>query len=369
MSNALIEFVKHPLLAIDVGTSKVAVQTCRSKAVKSAPFFTAIDKRRQGREEAQQYLGDAAKRMFGRSPDGIEIVRPMAEGVIGDLGAAKTFFRDFLRKNVPHSRWDRSVAVVAIPFGLRTFDRHVLEECLGAVGVTRRKTVACHIAALAYGVPDYRCRLGILSVDVGAGKTEIAVVSLGRTIAARNLRCGGDMMTAAICTHFLRHHGFEIGTSEAEMAKISWGTVRKEQTDDQACVLLRGKCRHRGVPLMREFPRSELAKALSVPLELIADAVMSVLEEVPPEVLASVFDQPVCLTGGAAQLDGFDLALAGRIGAEVELAIEPEFAVVRGLAQLDCGYRTQARQQRLTLFSRGGGRTTVPRASWFRSLA
>lgn len=345
-----MEFGQHPLLAIDVGTSKVAIQAVGSESVIAAPFVAAFDKRRRGRDDAKHYLGDIALRMLGRSPAGIEVVRPMVDGEVGDSGAAKTFFHDFLRENVPHFRRKGMVAAVAIPSGVTTLGRSSLGECLGAAGVTRRITVASHIAALAHGVPDYRDRPGILSVDIGAGKAEIGVVSLGRTIAVRSLRCGGDVMTAAIRTHFLRNHGFEIGTSEAEMAKISWGTVRAEQTDGQASVILRGKCRHRGVPLMRDFPRSELAKALSVPLELIATAVLAVLESVPCEVLASVFDQPVCLTGGAAQLDGFDLALAARIGAKVSLVTEPQFAVVRGLMQRDIGQRKSARQTRLAFF-------------------
>lgn len=368
MKASFLDLIRCKMLAIDVGTSKVALQTLTSNAVKSAPFFAAFETAGRGTYAAQHHFGESARRMLGRSPSTIEVVRPMVDGVIADLDAARTFLEGFMRQNVPNMRLSRTDVAVAIPWGVRAIDHRALEECLGAAGATRRNIVTSHIAALAGSLPDYTERPGVLCVDVGAGKTEIAVVSLGRTIAARSVRCGGDAMTAAIRVHLLRHHGFEIGESEAELAKITWGTVRTAQDSDSATITLSGKCRRRGVPARREFSQSELALALAGPLETILNAVSAVLEDVPPEVLSSVFDHPACLTGGAAQVDGFVEALAERFGGRVKLAPEPHLAVLRGLLRLGRSQETDDRQLSLASF-RAAGRLAFPASSPSRSIA
>lgn len=142
ISNSPTEFGQPPLLAIGLGTSKVAVQTCGSESVDSVPFVAAFDKRRRGLEGANYCLGDTVKPVPGRSPAGIEVVRPMAAGAGGNFGAA--------------------VAVASV---LRTLDRNFLAECLSAAGITRRIPVASHMAALARGVPDCRDRHGTCAAE------------------------------------------------------------------------------------------------------------------------------------------------------------------------------------------------------------
>jgi rod shape-determining protein MreB len=253
------------------------------------------------------------------------------------VSAARAFLDHFVRTHAPTLRWKKPTVACAVPWEAGAFDLRTLGDCLSGAGVSRRRTVPGHMAALWGWNSDFARRCGLLVLDIGAGTTDIAVVSLGRTIAARSLRCAGDAMTAAIVAHFKRNHGFQIGEASAEAAKVRYGTACPESGGADETVVLQGKCRLRGVPVLREFPRSELALALSAPLERIIAGVVSTLAEVPPDVAASVFDGPAALSGGGALLDGLDRVFAARLGVGMRLADEPQFCVLRGLERMAAG--------------------------------
>src|SRR5205085_3787856 len=302
--------------AIDLGTSTTTVFLPGRGVVLEEPSLVALTTG-DGRPVA---VGEEARRMLGRTPPSIEVVRPLRHGVITDLDVCTRMLR-FMLLQVQARRWSRPKLLVVVPSGLDPLQQRAVQEAAEEAGGRRPvDLVEAHIAAaLGVGLPIHDAR-GSMVVVIGGGRTEVAVLSLGGVVARKSLPLGGMDFDDAIVDHFKKEHGVALGERTAEELKIQVGSAgparpeaaraaRDDGPDDYAAEI-RGRDLVTGLPRTVITSTVEIREALEGPVVAVVDAVKEVIDATPPELAADVMEHGVALTGGGARLRGFDQRLA-----------------------------------------------------------
>ena len=318
-----------PAVGVDLGSATTRVLIEGRGTVVREPSVVAVATRTGevlGRGTA---VGRLAKQMIGRTPDGIEAVRPVQAGAITDFGVCEALLQYLVTKARGGQR-GRPVFIVAVPDNLTAVERQAVfnsAERAGAadVGLLRESNAAAIGSGLPLSEP-----LASLICDVGAGTTEVAAMSLGDAVARESVRVAGDAFDAAIAAWLRRHYALRIGSAEAERLKREVGSASAlpEELDAE----VRGLDTASGVPRRAVVTSEEVRESLAGPLDEVTDAVRRVIERLDPAMVADVSDCGVVLAGGGARLRGLDAYMSHRLGVPVRLADDPEHAVCRGLS-------------------------------------
>ena len=167
-------------------------------------------------------------------------------------------------------------------------------------------------------------------VDMGAGHTQIAVISLGGIVYSRTVRLGGDHMDAAIVRHLETHHGVTVGAVTAQRLKDTLGTAlpKANQRKIEVC----GRDVDTGFPRRVAVAQVDVGAALAESVQVVIEAVLSSMEHTPPDLAADIAGTGIVLSGGVAQLDGLDRAIGHATGLPIVAAEDPACATVRGAA-------------------------------------
>ena len=296
-------------LAIDLGTANTVVYLRDHGVVLAEPSVVAIETNNGVRRI--RAVGDDAKLMMGKTPENLQTIRPLRNGVIADLEVAEHMIKHFVGKARGHA---------------------------GTRKLTSPEIVICVAAAIGADLP-VTDPMGSMVVDIGGGSTEVGVMSVGGLSTSLSERVGGDQMDEAIMSWVRRTHNLPIGEITAERVKIDAGSALTEGED--VPVKIRGRDAVRGVPREISISRSDIAGALGGPVALIIDAVRRALEETAPEIAADILDQGIVMTGGGSLLHGIDVAVSRVTGLNVRVADDPLncVAVGAGRALEQSGYR------------------------------
>ena len=311
-------------LAIDLGTRNVSVYVPGRGIVIREPSVVALD----ATTNRIMAIGAEAKRMLGKTPESIVAVHPLQDGVVANYHVTEAMLRSFLDRVSGRVRLVRPEVMVAIPAGVTSTERRaVIDACLesGArQAYVIKKPVA---AALGAGIPISVAE-GSMIIDIGAGTTDVAVVSLGDIVASTSIRTAGNKMDTAIANYIRKKHNLVIGESTAEKVKIEVGsarTLKKELTME-----ISGSNAITGLPESILVNSSDVVAAVREELTEIIGAVKSVLQKTPPELSSDVMDKGIVMTGGGAKLRNLDELLTKITGVPCQLAEEPELCVVKG---------------------------------------
>jgi rod shape-determining protein MreB and related proteins len=331
--------------AIDLGTSTTTVFLPGRGVVLEEPSLVALTTE-DGRPVA---VGSEARRMLGRTPASIEVVRPVQHGVIADLDVCARMLR-FMILQVHPRRWSRPKMLLVVPSGLSPVEHRAVQEAAEEAGGRRPvQLVEAHVAAaLGVGLPIHDAR-GSMVVVVGGGRTEAAVLSLGGVVARKSLRLGGMDFDEVIIDWIKKEHGVALGERTAEELKIQVGSAgparaeaaRASRGDSpEGCdAEIRGRDLVTGLPRTIMTSTAEVQEALEGPVAAVVDAVKEVIDATPPELAADIMEHGVALTGGGALLRGLDQRLADETGLPIMINGNPLHAVARGaghcLAHLD----------------------------------
>lgn len=316
-------------VAIDLGTSTLSILTRGVDVATSVPSVVA----RATTTGEVLAVGHEAAQMVGRTPAGIETVHPFTGGAIVDLGAATGLLRAALRRAGVRRR-HRVRAVVCVPSAMTRLEQQAVGDALRLAGVADARLLG-HTVAAALG-----CRLridqpvGSLVVDIGAGTTEAAVLSLGGTVALEWRRLGGLDLDREVQAMVERRHGLLIDRAAAEQAKLTLGGAKRPSGGDEGPPLtVRGRVPGSGAAGEVAVTAAEVADALEEPVRGIVDVVVACAGWTPPEIATDLLSTGIHLVGGTARLPG----LAARIGAATRLPVHPvvdaEGLVVRGAAR------------------------------------
>ena len=315
----------RPGLGIDLGTANTVVFHPRRGIVLNEPSVMVI---RDRDERAQPVMiGREARDMMGRTPSGMSVVRPLQDGVITDLQAARAFMVAMLRR-VPVQPWEkvRPHAVVGIPAGATMLERQALLEAASEAGLGRVELVPEPIAgALGAGL-DPMERRAQLVVDVGGGTSEVTAFCFGGVLASRSCRVAGDEMTQELLNHLRSEHQLLVGEITAEEAK-------KSLTAGNGKLIVEGRDAGSGRPRRQEIKAEELAEAMRPITDVIVQALAATLaEDLPPQAVADILAGGVIAFGGGALLAGFPARLQAELGFEVRVAERPLTCVAEGAA-------------------------------------
>lgn len=319
-------------LAIDLGTVNTVVHMRGRGIVLNEPSVVALEWVNGIRRVAA--VGQNAKLMMGKTPHGIQVVRPMRDGVIADLDVAEQMIKYFIdhAHGGPSRLPRRPAMVVCIPSGATSVDRRAIRQAADNAGASKVLLIDEPMAAaIGAGLPVTE-PLGAMVVDIGGGTTEVAVLSLQGLAYSTSVRIGGDKMDDAITSAVRRKHNLLIGDATAERIKHEIGTALPPDGEPRT-LLVRGRHLSSGMPQEIAIDQAEVAQALAEPVSHILAAVRSALENTAPELAADIVDQGIVLTGGGALLHRLDEALALSTGVPVMVATDPLLCVARGAGQ------------------------------------
>lgn len=314
-------------LAIDLGTANTCVFVRGKGIVLREPSVVTVKKDLRGNTTVLA-VGQEAKKMLGRTPQYIEAIRPMKDGVIADFEITEAMLRHFITKAHNSRRMVRPRIIICVPSGITQVEKRAVKESAESAGAREVYLIEEPMAAAIGADLPIQEPTANMIVDIGGGTTEVAVISLAGIVRSRSIRVGGDKMDEAIMNHIKRKYNMSIGESSAEQIKIKIGSAYPMDPEQQLQV--KGGDLVTGIPQNIIITSEEVRKAISDQVDSIVENVRIVLEKTPPELAADIVDRGIVLTGGGALLKGLDQLLREETSLPITVVEDPLSTVVMG---------------------------------------
>jgi len=314
-------------VAMDLGTANTII-TINGKIVVDEPSIVALDRR----TDKLLAVGEKARQMHGKTPENIKTVRPLRDGVIADFYAAEQMMRGLIKMATSKKRLfsPNLRMVISVPSGSTEVElRAVRDSAEHAGGRDVYMLYEPMAAALGIGI-DVEAPEGNMIVDIGGGTTEIAIISLGGIVANKSIRIAGDDFTADIQEYMRRQHNLRVGERTAEMIKINVGSALTELENPPEDYVVHGPNQMTALPMEVPVSYQEIAHCLEKSISKVEMAVLSALEQTPPELYSDIVRRGVYLAGGGALLRGLAKRLSDKINIRFNVAEDPLHAVAHG---------------------------------------
>ncbi|MEC7030173.1 MAG: rod shape-determining protein [Pseudomonadota bacterium] len=326
---------KHRVeLSVDLGTRNTVILD-KGNIVLNEPSFVSIKNQSLSGERSVYAVGHEAKKMVGRTPMGIEVVRPLQFGVIADFQVTEEMLKHFLKQVLPTTfpaRWFKPQVVICVPHGSTQVERRAIKESAIGAGAGNVYLIDEPMAAAIGANLPVESASGSMVVDIGGGTSEIAIISLNGIVYAKSVRIGGDKFDDTISHYVRRQFGCLIGEITAEKIKQTIGTAFP--SDDVKELQVSGRSITECVPRSFIINSNDVLEALQEPLAGVVDAIRAALEQAPPELSSDIEERGLMLTGGGALLRGIDRLISEETGLPVILADDPLTCVGRGGAKI-----------------------------------
>lgn len=301
-------------IGIDLGTATVVACVKGKGIVLREPSVVAINK------DTKEVLavGKEARKMIGRTPNNIEAIRPLRDGVISSFTATSKMLKYFINKACSKNKFGGFRMMICVPSQITEVEKRAVIDVAMQAGAKKAYLIEEPVAAAIGAGIDIAKPCGNLVVDIGGGTTDIAVISIGGSVISASLKIAGDKFDQNIIKYIKKKYNVLIGERTAEEIKMEIGCVypRKEDASMEA----RGRNLETGLPVTIKIKSSEIMEALIEPAMQIVDAVKSVLEKTPPELTADISDRGIYMTGGGSLLYGLDKLLHETTGINVMIA-------------------------------------------------
>jgi rod shape-determining protein MreB len=320
-------------VGIDLGTANTLVYVKGKGIVIREP--SAVARNRKSKEILA--IGTSAKKMMGRAPATIEVLRPLRDGVIADFDATAAMLRYYIKKihetgssmpKIPRPR-----VVIGIPSGVTEVERRAVADAALDAGAREANLIEEPMAAaIGAGLPIEGPE-GTLVVDIGGGTSEIAVISLGGIVLGRSVRIAGDEMDEAIINYVRLKYSLLLGQPTAEAVKIGIGSAafsKENSGKENKFTVVRGRDLEAGLPKSIKLTGAEIQEALGPIVQEIVGNVVDTLEETPPELTGDIMERGIILAGGGSLVFGIDKVIAEATKMPVWIAEDPLTCVVRG---------------------------------------
>ena len=312
-------------LGVDLGTSNVLVYVDGKGLAVREPSVVAVDKN----TGKVLQVGAAARNMLGRTPGNVVAMHPLKDGVISDHEMTVKMLQILFAKASPSSFLaPKPRVVISVPSGITEVEERTVINAAIEAGARRVYLIEEPLAAGMGANLDISQANGHMVVDIGGGTTDIAVLSMNSVAVSSSLKVAGNAFDEAIARHIRRKYGIVIGQVTAEDIKIQIGCVYPRNED--ISMLVKGRDAKTGMPREITILSSEVFEILRRPARLIADEVLSVLEDTSPELVGDIASNGITLTGGGSLIAGMDLLLSERTGIQCTIADDPDACVVYG---------------------------------------
>ncbi len=318
-------------IAIDLGTSSTMVWVSGKGILIKEPSVVA----RHKKTKEILAIGSDARKMMGRAPQTVEVIRPLRDGVIADFDAAQVMLAHYIRKvhkeegtipKIPKPR-----VAIGIPSGVTEVERRAVSDAVLAAGAREANLVEEPMAAAIGAGLKVENAGGHFIIDIGGGTSEVAVISLSGVVVGRSIRIAGDEMNEAISNYVKLKYSLLLGEVTAEDVKISLGSFTQ---DKDKFHIVRGRDLETGLPKSIKLSTSEVRESLVPVVQEIVANVTSVIEETPPELVSDIMENGIVMAGGGSLLAGIDKYVSEKTKMPVYIAEDPLSCVVKGCAYL-----------------------------------
>lgn len=311
-------------IGIDLGSSKTVIFSS-SKVVLELPSVVTVD------SESWEpiYYGEKAKQTIGRTPDSMLSVYPIEHGVISDYDLTELMLKDYMQQAFGNKIL-RPRIIATLPAGLTELQHHSLSNVVEVAG-GRNITVVEGPLAIAFGLGlDFSKPHGTLIVDIGAGTTDVAVISMGGIAACDSFKTASFDFDAQIIRYVRHEYNIEIGALTAEAIKVKVGAAIKR--DIEIAMVAKGRNIFSGLPESFEITSGEVYDAINDTIKQILNAIRNVLNKTDPDLVADIMNDGMYLTGGGSKLAGFAERISDFLGIKVHEMDDPAHSVVKGAA-------------------------------------
>jgi len=311
-------------IGVDLGTVNVLVYVKGRGIVLCEPSMVAI----AVNDNKIVAVGEEARAMMGRTPENIEVMRPMRDGVIANYVVTEAMLRYFIGKVCGRFRLFRPVVMVTVPVGVTSVERRAVHEAAIQAGGKEAHLIPEPLAAaigagLPIGTPT-----GNMVVDIGGGTTESAVISMNGIVVSSSVRVAGDEMNEAIMTYIRKKYNLVIGEPTAEEVKFQIGSAMP--LEEELIMNVQGRDQVAGLPKTIQVSSGEVTEAITEALVAIVGVVRAVLEKTPPELASDIIDRGMVLVGGGALLRNIDRLLTKETGVPCSIAEDAMACVAKG---------------------------------------
>ncbi len=310
-------------IGMDLGTASVLVFVKGRGVVLREPSVVALDKN----TGKLLKVGTDAQLMLGRTPGNIVAIRPLREGVISDYDMTERMIREFLKKLIGF-RLFKPRLVVCVPSGITEVEERAVIDAGIQAGARRVYLIEEPVAAAIGAGIDIAKPEGHMIIDIGGGTTDIAVISLSGIVESTSIKIAGDLFDEAVIKYIRRKHNVLIGERTAEELKINIGCVYPR--DEEKVAEIKGRDLMTGLPRVFTVNSTEMLEAFEEVSSRIIEAVHSVLERTPPELVSDISTNGIVMTGGGSLVWGFDRLVSEKTGIETHVADDAISCVAYG---------------------------------------
>ena len=312
-------------LGVDLGTANVLIYADGKGLVVREPAVVAVDKN----TGKILQVGAAARNMLGRTPGNVVAMHPLKDGIISDHEMTVRMLQSMFKTATKSGAFTpKPRVVISVPSGVTEVEERSVINAAIEAGARRVFLIEEPLAAGLGAGLDIKGAKGHLVVDIGAGTTDIAVLSMNGVAVSSSLKVAGDYMDDLIARYVRRQHGIAIGEVTAESVKIQLG--RAFPGGEEATMNVKGRDVKTGMPRVVTLTSSEIFEVLRRPARQIVEEVMAVLEQTSPELVSDISETGITLTGGCSQLYGFDALLMERTGINCTIADDPDSCTAYG---------------------------------------
>lgn len=315
-------------IAIDLGTANTLIYCINDGIIINEPSVVAV--REVDGELVVEAVGENAKKMLGRAPDKMQIVRPLQNGVISNFDLAHMMLKGFLEKS-----FDGSIGllpkkiIIGTPSGATSVEKRAIKECVeGDV-----ELIAEPLAAAIGAKLPINQATGSMVIDIGGGTTEIAILSLGGIVTFKSCKIAGDAMDDAIITTIKKTYGITIGYTTAELIKKTLGCALMLDLPNES-MEIKGKDCISGMPKSLVIFREQICNCLQETLSKIIEEVKATLSNVQADLSADIMNKGIKITGGGALLKNINILFSNFLEINVDIAENPLYSVIEGLAEV-----------------------------------
>ncbi|MDR3290003.1 MAG: rod shape-determining protein [Rickettsiales bacterium] len=332
---SLLSFLKSLSLniGIDLGTANTVISIDNDNIVLNEPSVVAMIEKKG--EKIPYAFGLEAKKMLGKTPIKIDVIKPLKDGVISDFLTATEMIKFFIFKILKKRRsLFGPKIIICVPSGSTQVERKAIQESAEITGAREVFLIEETMAGAIGADLDILEANGFMIIGIGGGTMEIGVLSLGEIIYSDSLRIAGDKFDEAIIDHIKKNFNLLIGSNTAEQIKFNVGNACFLDDDNEKTMEIFGRDLGSGIPIKMTIGEKEVSKALYENINKIIEKIKSVLEIIPPELSTDINQKGIVLTGGGALLKNFDYLISKTIGIKVVVADKPLFSVINGIMKV-----------------------------------
>ena len=317
-------------IAIDLGTANTLVYTSEKGIVIDEPSVVAINIK----TEQILAVGQEAKQMLGKTPSHIQVTKPLTAGVISDYEVTEKMLKYFIDKvqKDGFSFTNRPRVIIAVPLDVTEVEIKAVEDAVTSAGAREVIVVQGPMAAAIGARLPIQEAVGSMVVDIGAGNTEIAVLSLNGVVTWKSTQIAGDEMNRNITQYAREVFNLLVGESHAEQIKIKVGSALP--SGELLEFNMKGRDVVTGLPKEVLVNDAQIREALARSIKTIVDHIKMTLETTPPELIADIHERGLLLVGGGAMLRGIDKIISRATEISVRIADDPLTTTVRGVGIL-----------------------------------